>query len=239
MKRAAAARQRNGSWGRQNMRQYLIVRCDPSTGNSDGPSLDQAAQAYPKEQPSAPADSTVNSRPRQKRMPAESHPLKEENSASVELTTLSRPMPLSGIDRVMSETNINILDLNELTHLHMGHAAGAILSSKPGLLHKLMGCRRDSFLAHVPARFGHTECLDDAVRCIALRAKRFLVQEPVIATETELSLYGKALKSLQAAVNDRTHWTSPDILCAVQILSFYEVLPRPSTPDNCTRVADR
>jgi hypothetical protein len=38
-----------------------------------------------------------------------------------------------------------------------------------------------------------------------------------------LSLYGKALKSLQAAVNDPVSCLEPNVLCATEILALFEV----------------
>lgn len=132
-------------------------------------------------------------------------------------------MSVTGLERVAVDTGINILDLNELTHIHMGHAAGVILSRQPGTLSRLASHRRDSFLAHLVPRFGHSPSLDDALRCVALKARRFMCPGCAPPSAAELSLHGRALRSLQAAVGDSTGWSNPDVLCTIQILSMYEV----------------
>ncbi|KAF4460298.1 hypothetical protein FALBO_12926 [Fusarium albosuccineum] len=144
------------------------------------------------------------------------------------LGTPSSPLPVLGVERLAVDTGVNILDLNELTHVHMGHAAGVILSRQPATLSKLASRRRESFLSYLPSRYGNTPCLDDALRCVAMKARRCLTSDLDPPKTTELSLYGKALRNLQIAVNDRASWHQPDTLCAIHILSMYELLGFPA-----------
>ena len=89
-------------------------------------------------------------------------------------------------------------------------------------LNCLISRRRRSYLSFVPSRYGHSPFLDEAIRCLAVRARRVLVPSARPPETLEMMQYGRALQSLQAAVNSED-WASPDVLCAVEILSMFEV----------------
>lgn len=221
----AADRRKPAPWGKRDARQPRGV------GTHDKPDgLSSDGEQPPEHQSTAGAGRAVRyGSTTAKRKAVRMYPVpyaKSGASSLVPARYLGSPaalLPVSGIERLVVETGVNILDLNELTHVHMGHAAGLILSQHPTTLNRLVSRRRESFLSHLPRRYGTTPCLDDAIRCVAIKAKRFLVPGYATPTAVELSLYGKALQSLQMAVDDSDGWSNPDTLCAIHILSMYEV----------------
>lgn len=98
-----------------------------------------------------------------------------------------------------------------------------MLSSDPAQLPGVLLCRQRSYFSFIPARFGHVLALDDAFRCLLTMAHSILVPAYKPSDEIILSYYGKALHSLQSAVNDPKAWSSPEALCAVGLLALYEV----------------
>ncbi|KAF3019240.1 hypothetical protein E8E14_003239 [Neopestalotiopsis sp. 37M] len=153
----------------------------------------------------------------------------------------ARPLPLGDFERVSADLGLNVLDLDELTAVAAGQAAGSLLARNRASLHTLIVQRRQrSYLFHVPARYGHGSCLDDALRCVAIKARRVLVAGAtggaVVGVGSpegdSYGFYGKALRGLQAAVDKQSNWTDPDILGAIEILSIYELLESPTQPRN-------
>ncbi|CEJ91510.1 hypothetical protein VHEMI07213 [[Torrubiella] hemipterigena] len=97
----------------------------------------------------------------------------------------------------------------------------------------MLGCcaRVERYLYEIPMRSGYSEALDSAVDCVAaalhvryshgsLRAKYL---------KTALMLYGRTLKQLQKALDDREKSLSTLTLCATQLLFLYEALTLEST----------
>ncbi|KAI1497967.1 hypothetical protein F5X99DRAFT_420982 [Biscogniauxia marginata] len=134
-------------------------------------------------------------------------------------------MPLAGLDLLSAETGIDILDLSALTEVQCGRVASSLLVRQPQRICSLIARRKPSYLEFVPGRYGHSSCLDDAVRCVATRARRVLGPSGQASDRVELLQYGAALHSLQIAVNDPGGtWKSPDVLCAIQVLSLFEIM---------------
>ncbi|OCL09252.1 hypothetical protein AOQ84DRAFT_272020, partial [Glonium stellatum] len=73
-------------------------------------------------------------------------------------------------------------------------------------------------------RYGHSACLTDAVDCIVARVRCLVSPAHVSWERLAISLYTKALKSLQAALDSLTQRLTPDILCVTEILALYELL---------------
>ncbi|KAH8664644.1 hypothetical protein BX600DRAFT_302276 [Xylariales sp. PMI_506] len=134
-----------------------------------------------------------------------------------------------GLESLTIEVGMDVLDLSALTTVHIGARASSCLTKRPANVMTLISRRKASYLNFIPARYGRSQCLDDALRCVAAKARRILVK-PESASDAaglalELSLYGKALRSLQNAVDSPSEkWRSPEVLCAIQILSMYELL---------------
>lgn len=140
------------------------------------------------------------------------------------------PMPCSGLDRVTAEVGLDVLDLSALTGVHIGVVVSARLS-QPSNLPRLVSKRKPSYLNFVPARYGRSACLDDAVHCIATRARRILMSPGSRPDTAELALYGKALRSLRTVVYDTSdEWQNVEVQCAVQILGIFEVMAHAPHP---------
>lgn len=147
----------------------------------------------------------------------------------------ARAMPLTGFERLTADTGLDMLDLDELAGIVVGQVASFILSQDRESLPKLFSRRRHSYLFHMPARYGHNTCLDDALRCLAAGTRRLLLPAPARSDFQEkrvLRLYGKALNSLQAAVNEPDSWKNPHILGAIQVLGMYEVRDVDTSPQS-------
>lgn len=102
-------------------------------------------------------------------------------------------------------------------------SASATIQSYPGQLGRVLSCRQRSYLSYIPPRFGHVAALDDAYRCLITVAHSNLVANGEQISDKVLAYYGKALRSLQSAIdNPREHQTA-EILCAVSLLALFEV----------------
>ncbi|KAH8662569.1 hypothetical protein BX600DRAFT_499051 [Xylariales sp. PMI_506] len=224
MKRPAARRKRAGNWGKKNKRQYNVIRY--STGQT------------------APTDAAV-SISRYESPPGSliSHPdhadhvgiAAEFNKCVLAplgnyYTAPTGPIPLHGFERLISDTGLNIVDLEELTSISDGRSASALFSQDSLLLKNLIARCRNSFLVHIPARYGQAPCLDYALQCLATKAKRRLSPSRQCSAYDEIYLYGKAIQSLQAAIDDRDGWADPDVLCAIEVVSMCEILNEQSHP---------
>jgi hypothetical protein len=219
MRKTGALRKNSGIWGQRNLRQYPVLHVAATTstassisettsgrssGDTNGPEIEV------REYTSSPSDDALAFEP-----------------------WLGRPMPLSGLDQLTAEIGVNVLDLSALTTIQIGQKATSFLTKRPNHLVDLVGRRRLSYLTHVPGRYGRTSCLDDALRCVATKACRVLAGPGKGECTRELASYGKALHSLQSAVDHEEGWRNPDVLCAVQVLSLYEVcssVPAPHGP---------
>lgn len=227
MKAAAAARKKSGAWGKQNMRQTETVR---HGSNIDGTTSKHSSN-----------DIRMNSVRARDVWVSKSHTipiirfLKSDSARdTVQLGTSAiaqfeqwngrpgRPIPLPPFERLAADVGVNVLDLDELARIATGQVAGLMLAQNRTSLAELLVRRRNSYLSHIPARYGQSNCLDDALRCVASKAKTFLVPG-CSAPAADLDGYGKALRSLQSAVNDPDEWSDPNILGAIQILSIREV----------------
>lgn len=93
--------------------------------------------------------------------------------------------------------------------------------------------RMTSYIHQLPARLGHNEALDKAVASVAaaLRWRHTTKTEDQAFTPTTLSLYGQALQLLQHALDDAEISSSPEVLCATELLCIFEVGDFFSVPD--------
>jgi hypothetical protein len=84
-----------------------------------------------------------------------------------------------------------------------------MLQSEPRQLPDVLLCRQWSYFSFIPPRFGHLEALDDAFRCLITIAHSVLVPEYKRSNGMILGYYGKALSSLQSAVNEPKSYAQP------------------------------
>lgn len=239
MRAAASSRKKTGTWGKLNMRQPAVIRYTTVGSGGDGSSSsdDGGTTSYDSSN-GGQFRSSVRARdawkPKNHVIPIIRY-LKSDGTPDTTRPAalsqseqwngrLERPMPLLGFEYLSADIGINVLDLEELTCVATGQLAGPLLAQDLASLTKVMVRSRQSYLIHIPARYGHSTCLDDALRCVAVQAKRVLVPNYAPNGRTDLyGLYGKALRSLQNAVNNEDDWSNPCILGAIEVLSMFEV----------------
>ncbi|KAH8681899.1 hypothetical protein BX600DRAFT_447467 [Xylariales sp. PMI_506] len=210
MKAAAAARKKSPTWGKKNTRQPIINRHATSQRARD------AWPAHGKHTISI--TQYVNS----DWAPTEICPDSLEYAA-LDYYYPPPPMPLAGFERLAVDVGVNVLDLDELTAVAAGQVATKLLFQDGTRLNALVTRRRGSYLLHIPSRYGTNPCLDDALRYMAAKARSVLSPNSSPPPTSHLHLYGKALQSLQAAVDDDDSRNDPSVLCAIEILSISEL----------------
>jgi hypothetical protein len=133
-------------------------------------------------------------------------------------------IPLSGLDSMISDCGLHVLDLSALTVVTVGQAAGALLAHQPSLLGNVLGCPQWSYFSYLPSRYGFWKCLDDSLYCLLFKAREVLLPCPPPSGLPVFRRYGRALRSLQAAIDDPNSWAEPEVLCATALLAMFEVI---------------
>ena len=135
-------------------------------------------------------------------------------------------VPLSGIDILISGCGLFPHDLSALTTIYHAVVALDLIRSEPSRFPSLIttqGASKDSsYFAYIGPRFGSSDCLDNALRCLFSKTRSILAPSCAIPEAVILSQYDQALASLQAAVNS-PNWSDPEVLCATSILALFEV----------------
>jgi hypothetical protein len=108
------------------------------------------------------------------------------------------------------------------------------LSNNPNLLHTLLGGNdqaNSSYMTLIPARYGHKPYLDAVIDCMAAKVRSTLTPCNADAAPRVIRLYTRALRAIAKAIPDKEASCDPDLLCAVQMLSMYEIFQstHPST----------
>ena len=235
MKKASAARKRNGSYGKHNLRQYPVFVVDQENATRD-----RDACAPKKESGHDIVHIQQINKPDTHAVIRKSHPnnggnnsTKAEGKTAAErlrfhrrvLLTEKVPPNLSpkGYELTSMRCDFDILDLSTLATLHVGRAVRAALSQDPHILvHQLRAHERWSYLAFLPSRYEHTRCLRDATDCVIARI-RSIMRPGENREAMVVSSYLKALDSLQKALDCPKTRFQPDVLCATEILALYEV----------------
>ena len=225
MKNAAADRKRRGNWGKKNLGQTIV-------GGRTPPDIQVVDQKTKKLQEAT--------RDGERTVPSDwSHSVKDPVTAVVDdaiasaktMAPQNRPadtealpamMPCAGYESLRIQHNFDLLDVSALATLHVSRITGQILQQDPTLLNKILHCSQWSYFTYIPNRIGHFTCLDDAVRCVAVRVRDW-VQGSTKTSVMSLKLYAKALRSLQSAIEDPLLCMEPEILCATEVLAIYEV----------------
>ena len=228
MSRAALARRQRGNYGKHNLRQYPII-----LGAADEQSEDRnRATTQPAQAQDRPG---TRDEPNQLHAlnvrPAASHEILDFNiqhpnlgDENQQIQVIPPAMSSTGYESMRIRYDFDILDLSALTTFHVGRATAKALSIQPSRLIDVLRCKQWSYLSYLPSRYGQATCLDDAAHCAIARVRHFALTPTEPLSRNILSLYSKALLSLQAALNDPVLCLSPDVLCATQILSIYEVV---------------
>jgi hypothetical protein len=229
MKKASAARRRDGNYGKHNLRQYPVFLFD----QSNTVDIETAEQAWEqggvvREEPViriATAGAPVGPvRPRE----AKPKP-KKENRPQQWVTrytgaeTIPAGLSARGYELTSMKSDFDILDLSTLATLHVGRAARGALSRNPyHLISQLRSFKQWSYLSFLPSLYGQIPCLSDATDCVIARARQII--SPNRKWEAAvITFYVKALDSLQKALDSPNQRFKPEVLCATEILALYEV----------------
>lgn len=145
----------------------------------------------------------------------------------------------TGYEVVRMKYQFDVLDLSGFTTFYISQAEARPLLGHPSRILSMFRSRQWSFFSYVPARFGHSQCCDDAgesfpflntavlpglieaVRCVAAACHSIVVNDNPRSFEV-FSLYRQSLQSLQKALSHPDERLKPDTLCAVDILAIYE-----------------
>ncbi|EMC99449.1 hypothetical protein BAUCODRAFT_337272 [Baudoinia panamericana UAMH 10762] len=239
MKDVGIARKKRGSYGRVNMRQLPVyenaeastaqIRAAVLMPSSESPTVD-SSQARSRARKSALSGSTHARTASTK--PSRTLVLNEcdEQSVSPYLAdkdvacdvVLRSMAPYPNYERACAKFGLELTSLAILTNFNVGKSTIAMLSSDPSRLASLLGHKKCSYLDYVPAYYGSSECLTAATDCLLARVHTFLAPKEECQAVCNW-LYGKALRSLQDALNSDSLAVSADVLCATQLLSLHEV----------------
>lgn len=240
MKKASAARRRDGSYGKHNLRQYPVFIVDKDTnGTQDGwVPAKQEAHAHDdnyfvhvdeivrqEAQSTTPESSNSDDSP--------TYGGRFDNRIAERQRFMRRlalndrvPANLSakGYELTSIKSHFDILNLSTLATLHVGRAVRSALSRDPyNLVQQLRAHQRWSYLAFLPSRYENVPCLRDATNCVTARA-RYIIHPKENWEAAVISFYVKALDSLQKALDCPKTRFQPEVLCATEILALYELL---------------
>lgn len=106
-------------------------------------------------------------------------------------------------------------------------AASYILSRHPSRIPSISNPVRVpgviTYFAHLGRAHGYFPCLDDALQVLIAQVRATTNPGQGLPSTVIYSMYGRALKSLQAAVYHPEHWSRPEVLCSTDVLGFFEV----------------
>jgi hypothetical protein len=229
MKDVAVTRKKRGDYGRINLMQYRIL--DSLTGapkgmvrHSLGVSRESASLSSKASSRSTSAtDMTTSRRVIRFDRPSASLVLAEQYD-----TWLCSPVANStnGYAALRAKYHFDITDLCLLTSFHVGQGTMSAMARDSSLLGTLLGKQMSSYLSFVPSRYGHKPYLTAVVDCLITKAHGTLHPHNAGISATMIRMYGKALRAVQEAIGDGEASRDADLLCAVQMLSFYEVCRR-------------
>lgn len=228
MAKAAAARKQKGNYGKFNLLQRPPQEID-ATGASNGQSdrndmpRHEAQRVTVRNLEQITQTITIESDPSQSAAATSAVPTFSEH-ASLQRPTIPASMPLTGYEAMRAQSNVDILDLSALTTYHVSRITAQQLATKPSYLINILRHRQWSFLSYVPSRWGNTLCLDHAVRCVVSRVQDYVSSPTGLPSPQSLKQYAVAIASLQEALGDPRQATSPDVLCATEVMALYEVL---------------
>lgn len=213
------ARKRRGNYGRANACQSKVHV------DTDGP-IEQTVTDSPTYQTSPPTLGSGSPDVLQAQASCNlSRDVVQRTPPSLARTLAFIPGPLSfttAYERSRSRWRIDLNDLSMLTNFSLGKWATSLLTCQ-STIRNLMQDRQWSYLEYVPLVYDSHECVAAATDCILAKVSSIL--SPAARDEsTVLRLYSRALSSLRKALSDRAWCASAEVLCAVQLLSLYELL---------------
>jgi hypothetical protein len=225
MKKASIVRKQSGTYGKHNLRQYPVFL--------DQDDKEAAVELWNREKDlECSAQRSMSTKDGTKQTKGKEQRLKSERRHEAErLRWLSRldalpenALSAQGYQLTSNLFDFDILDLSTLATLHIGRAVRGALSRNPyHLVHQLRSHKRWSYLTFLPSRYCHIKCLKDATDSVIARARQIISPgenwEPIV-----IACYVKALDSLQKALDCPKQRYQPEVLCATEILSLYELL---------------
>jgi hypothetical protein len=232
MKDVGIARKKRGNEGRVNLMQYQVL--DRSTAaskqvterNSNGSS--ELASLVSKTHPKCTSTSTARSATELTAswelirfghappfLPSTDHLQTWPSSVAVN--------PTNGYEALRAKYHFDVRDLCLLTNFNVGQSTMSAMARNPDLLATLLGGQMGSYLGFVPSRYGHKPYLTAVVDCVTAKAHSTLYPPNAKFSAIVMRMYAKALRTVQEAVSDEEASRDADLLCAVQMLSFYEV----------------
>jgi hypothetical protein len=128
-----------------------------------------------------------------------------------------------GYEQARMRFDFDLMSLSSLTTVHVSRAAVMALSMAPERLVSILQLRERSYMDYAVQYYERSSVLRDVIDCTMAQAKRVMTPNGPVSEATVLSLYVKALEGLQAALNDPESWRMPEVLCATQVLSVFEV----------------
>jgi hypothetical protein len=232
MKKASAARRKDGNYGKHNLRQYPVFVVEPATHvvPSAVAVLDQEVREIQqdndidiiKTEPLTPPGVR-----KYKVLPEKEAHKTTRQKAWIASLALSRTpctsLPATGYELTNIRSDFNILDLSTLASMFASRAVRNALSQYPlQLVHQLRTQKQWSYLEYLPSQYGHYPCLRAATDCVIARARQIL--SPNEKWESAVTyFYCKALGTLQKALDDPSQRYSAQVLCATEILALFEV----------------
>lgn len=241
MKKASAARRRDGNYGKHNLRQFPVFIVDQENHNGQTPvqvkepssSDDSASSSSASEKLIGPYTGGKHVEEEHKAVRSNGNKAdKNGNGNGVDrqrslAQTLTNNLPGSlsakGYELTSMKSDFDILDLSTLATLHIGRAARAALSQNPyHLIYQLRSRKQWSYLSYLPSLYGHVPCLSDAADCVIARARQIISPHEKWEAAV-ITFYVKALDSLQKALDNPKQRYKPEVLCATEILALYEV----------------
>lgn len=233
MKQTSASRKRTGNYGKHNLRQYPIFLeqqevinfkpgatmrvLEPDLRKHGGQviyldGVKSASNTKAKRVPAKDKDDLI--------LVSREHCMGSHTSSM----TLHRSPSAQGFEQTCMKTNFDILLLSTLATLHVCRPVRHLLSQNPSqLILQLHAHRRSSYFLYIPSRYDDVACLRDATDCVIARTQQVLSPDTKME-QGAIRTYVKALRSLQAALDDPTQRLQPEVLCAAEILALYEVI---------------
>ena len=87
-----------------------------------------------------------------------------------------------------------------------------------------MGTKK--LLTFIPSRYGHVPSLSHATDCVVAKLQQVIeppTRRKAAAESAVLLCYNKALRALQADLDDKDRSLMPETLCATELLCIFEV----------------
>ncbi|KIY04210.1 uncharacterized protein Z520_00903 [Fonsecaea multimorphosa CBS 102226] len=190
MKKVAAARRRRGTYGKHNLRQL--------------PNFLHPTQS------SSPEDQEHS---QSKHLQMDRRGLRDLDPPSLLQADYSH---------LIVSAHFSILNICPLASLHLGLAKVSHFTSDPVHMRDIFifPYGGNSLLSFVPSRYGQTPSLTYAADCVVERLRGIVDSNRVPSGgPTVASRYVKALKCLQAALDDRELCMKPETLCATELLA--------------------